>query len=77
MKALRHINWWTTRLGWLSIVLLVTLLATIGLPVAIPTNSVQASPDTWTQTTVADSAVAPLTMFKLSSGTQAATVMSY
>jgi len=42
------------RLRWLSVVLIVALVASVGLPVAVPTNLAQASPASWIQTTYSD-----------------------
>jgi len=54
MEPASYIDRWLGRMRWLSIVLVVTLLTSIGLPVALPVNPVLASPDSWTQTTFSD-----------------------
>jgi len=54
MKPVSYTDRWVGRLKWLSIVLIVALLATVGLPAAVPANLAQASPDSWTQSTLAD-----------------------
>jgi len=53
VKPVNGVNSWTSRLRWLSYILVIALLVSLGLPIAMPSNLAQASPDSWTQTTVA------------------------